>query len=111
MTLSRGQIVTWLNRPSGWYHLVINYIGENDGQIFHVYQNSALMANATTLQAVHYGYRLGEGRIVIGQHFTRSYHHSSAIVDELILFEQMLSTQQMTTLSQYTTAWVKYDHK
>ena len=103
MTLSRGQIFIWWLKPSGWYHLVINYIGENDGQGFQVYQNGALAANVTRLHAVHSGY-LGDGRIVIGRELTTGGFYSSVTVDELIFFEQMLSTQHITALSQYTTA-------
>ena len=82
--------------PSGWFHLVLNLIGSNDG--LSVYHNGLLVANGTTSAA---DSSIGDGRIVIGRLSTvHDIAYGSVEIDELMLFNQALPEEQITMLSQ-----------
>ena len=99
MTNSAGQIFGWTRRPqSGWFHVVVNLV--DDGEGFHIFHNGTNVANITNFHPNPHGYT-GSGNIVLGQGLTRhGGDHASVVVDELLFFEQVLTTQQITALSQ-----------
>ena len=35
-------------KPSGWFHIVVNYIGPDEGEGIRIYHNGVEVANATT---------------------------------------------------------------
>ena len=68
--------------PSGWTHLVLNYIGSGSGEGIRVFYNGGQVASDTTS----WGYirHAPNGRIVIGRVYTDySIYYSSVQVDEL----------------------------
>ena len=63
--VATGWFETGLKNPSGWAHVVINFMGPNDGEGFTLFVNGKEGARDTSLSA---GVRPeGDGRIVLGQ--------------------------------------------
>ena len=83
-------------QPSGWTHIVGNYIGPSDG--LRLFMDGEEVASDTNNLA---GSRsAGDGRIVVGRRFTaRHEHYASAHIDELFFFNQTLTRQEITTLA------------
>ena len=100
MTLSTGHFQTFVTKPSGWFHVVLNFIGPNDGiRTFHnveqVGSNTNIHENSK---------QNGDRRIVIGRYFAESVGtYSSIQVDELLFFNQLLTDDEITMLSQLST--------
>ena len=88
-------------RPTGWTHVVLNYIGPNDGEGIRVYYNGTEVANATTNSDGTYS--TGDGRIVVGRYlFLWDGHcdmwYPSLQIDELTFFNKALSTTDITAM-------------
>ena len=86
-----GGFATGFSRPTGWTHVVMNYIGPDDGQGIRGYYNGAEVASETTK----YGgsYPAGDGRIVVGRFYIdHDKRYTSLKIDELIFFNKALST-------------------
>ena len=85
-------------RPSGWFHVVVNFLGPNDGEGIRVYKDGADVGNETTIYSK--TYTQGDGRLVVGRYYTdQDLHYAGAQVDELILFNQALSPEEIQILS------------
>ena len=71
---------------SGWIHVVLNYIGPDDGQGFQMYQDG----EQTAAGSVKYTYKHaspGDGRVVLGRRYTdRDELYASVNLDELLFF-------------------------
>ena len=83
--------------PSGWTHLVLNYIGSSHGEGIRVFYNGIQVASDTTT----WGYirHAPNGRIVIGRVYTDySIYYSSVEVDELAFFNRALSNDEINAL-------------
>ena len=92
-----GEFIADFLRPTGWTHIVLNYIGPNDGQGIRGFVNGKEVASDTTKTAL--SYPPGEGKIVVGRHFTdQDRLHMSMMVDELLFFNQTLSTTDIKLL-------------
>ena len=84
-------------RPTGWTHIVLNYIGSNDGQGIRIYFDEVEVASDTTKDRRPYS--IGDGRIVVGRQYTdRDAMYMSVQVDELIFFNQSLSNTDINAL-------------
>ena len=95
--LQDGAFGTGTPKPSGWTHIVLNYLGPNNGQGIRIYHNGTEVASDTT-KASH-GFSAGDGRIAVGRYRTnRNDHYGNAQVDELIFFNQALSQDDITML-------------
>ena len=100
VTLSTGHFQTFVTRPFGWVHFVLNFIGPVNGII--IYNDGEQVGSGTTA----YGGPKNDGdrRIVIGRYFAEiEGTYSSIQVDELLLFNQMLTDPEVTMLSPFTT--------
>ena len=76
---------------------MLNYIGPNDGQGIRGYVNGKEVVNDPTKTAR--SYAPGQGRIVVGRRFTdRDRLYMSMMVDELLFFNQTLSTTDIKLL-------------
>ena len=102
---------TFSSEPSGWTHIVMNYIGPNDGEGIRIYYNGTQVASGTNLiryfdQSVS---KSGDGRIVVGRPFTdKDERYVSIQVDELIFFNRALTTDEVQAnlqLSIITVSW------
>ena len=77
-------------KPSGWTHIVLNYIGPNNGQGIKMFIDGAEVASDTT-KDIMFNYPAGDGRIVVGRRFTnRDRDYASIQVDELVFFNCQL---------------------
>ena len=89
--------------PKGWFHLVFNYIGPEDGEGTRVYYNGRKVASS--FEKVGYntlgiGIKEGDGRIAIERIYTGSSSTSgSHEVDELFLFNQALTDEEIERLN------------
>ena len=83
--------------PTGWTHIVLNYIGPNDGEGIRVYYNGTEVESDTTKTTR--SYAPGDGRIVVGRSYTDSdKYYASMHIDELIFFNKALSTNDIKLL-------------
>ena len=83
-----------------WTHVVLNYIGPNDGKVFGVYYNGVQEGNHTVKSGSH---SAGDGRIVVGRALTDlDGFYASVQVDELTFFNQALTQEEITVLATAT---------
>ena len=83
--------------PSGWTHIVVNYIGSGSGEGVRVFYNGQQVGSDTTS----WGYirHAPNGRIVIGRVYTdHSVYYSSVQIDQLALFNQSLNSTEISAL-------------
>ena len=81
-----------LDKPAGWFHLVMNYIGPAHGQGITIYTDGALRGSDTTKDTR--SYTAGDGRVVIGRWYTNggSYrYYGGVMVDELNFWNRTLT--------------------
>ena len=94
MSLDGIYFWVFLSRPTGWTHVVMNYIGPNNGEGIKVYYNGEEVASDTT--PLSYPCGSGDGRIVLGRAYTAiDKDYSSIEIDELTYFNRILSTAEM----------------
>ena len=84
---------------SGWFHLVLNFLGPNDGQGIHIYYNGEL--KSVKDKPVQHTYAEGDRRIVIGRYYsgnnnTKYDRFASVQVDELLFFNQALKLDEIS---------------
>ena len=90
------QIVDVGQVSSEWTHIVLNYIGPNDGQGIRIYLDGVLTGSDDTKSLDRDPSPPGEGRIVVGREFTHfDDKYASVTLDELLIFNQTLSDQQI----------------
>ena len=86
------------SRPSGWFHVVVNFIGVEDGEGVRVYYNGEKVGSDPSKSK--YAIKKGNGRIAIGRYFTQnSWRDGSVDVDELVLFSQALTSGEIERLN------------
>ena len=86
------------NSPQGWYHIILYYLGSNHGEGIRLYQDGAEVASVANLGSETYG--AGDGRIVVGRSITNlDQFYGNIQVDELLLFNQALTPEEIQMLS------------
>ena len=96
-----GFFYALLFEPTGWIHVVLNYIGPNDGQGIRVYYDGTEVASSMTKVAA--SHSAGDSRIVVGRAYTdketdQKRDYVSMEIDELIFFNEALSTGDIKLL-------------
>ena len=87
----------YYNRPSGWFHVVINYIGPNNGQGIRMFIDGSELMSDTAKDA--WSFSAGDGMVVVGRDYTDAdKEYASVQVDELIFFNQVLSNDHINKL-------------
>ena len=87
--------------PTGWTHIVMNYIGPNNGEGIRTYYNGTEVGNDPTKTAL--SRSAGDGRIVVGREYTdRDGAYASVMVDELLFFNRHLLSDEITSLATAT---------
>ena len=89
----------FVSKPTGWFHVVLNLIGPNNGEGFRIYHDGNMMGRTTEVQGG--TYTEGDGRIVIGRRFTGStenHIYTSVTVEELLFFNKALNDTEITML-------------
>ena len=87
----------------GWFHIVINFIGPNITQGIKVYNDGVQVGGISRVQTgiTHIE---GDGRIVFGRFYTDSaISYASTQMDDLLLFNQVLTETEIAKLSQIST--------
>ena len=80
--------------PTGWTHIVLNYIGPDDVQGIRVYGMEVV---SSTIRDV--SRSAGDGRILVGRGRTdENSFYASRQIDELIFFNKALSTNDIKLL-------------
>ena len=98
VSLPTGYFQVTGRHPSGWTHVVGNYIGPSDG--VRLFIDGEQVASDTT--KYERSYSAGNGSIVLGRRFTqtqRNQKYGSGHVDELIFVNQALTLQQIASLA------------
>ena len=86
--------VSYSPHPKEWFHLVLNYIGPNDGEGIRLYLDAVEVSNDTSKSLE--SRSAGDGRIVVGRLSTNSNgNYASVQVDELIYFNRALTTAEV----------------
>ena len=84
--------------PTGWFHVVYNYIGPEYGQGTRVYYDGRLVTGTTQKRV--FDIIEGDGRIAIGRLYTVSSERAgSHEVDELIMFNKVLTDEEIVRLN------------
>ena len=95
--VAEGDFYDYFAKPTGWFHLVINYIGPADGQGITIYTNGVLDGSDT--EKYKYSWSPGDGRVVIGRKFTDSdTAYASVEVDELTFWNRALTPQEIQAI-------------
>ena len=99
--LPDGVFQVYPPRPTGWTHVVLNYIGPNNGEGITVFYDGVKVASDTNKPG---GFSAaGDGRIVVGRiTTTKDSSYASVQIDELLFFNQALSNDNINLL--YTVA-------
>ena len=93
-----GNFLAWDFKPTGWTHVVLNYIGPNDGEGIQAFYNGAEEASGTTKDTSR-SYSPGNGRIVMGRVFTdQDQNQASVMIDELIYFNASLTSDDVQSI-------------
>ena len=94
--LQNGNFIVYQS-TNGWTHVVLNYIGPNNGEGIAIYCDGEEVASDTiksvqTIQA-------RDGRVVAGRFQTdEDKSYTSVQVDELIFFNHFLESAEITVL-------------
>ena len=87
--VSDGNFYAETSIPTGWFHLVVNFIGPNNGQGIRVYHDGEEV-RGTFGQKLEGSYTNSESRVKIGRLlYTNEGFYSSVLVDELFFFNQV----------------------
>ena len=81
-------------RPTGWTHIVLNYIGPSDGEGIRIYYDGAEVANDMTKSKGLFN--PADGGILVAKVAYGDYGYTSLQIDELIFFNKTLSTTDIT---------------
>ena len=104
--VSDGRFHLDLYMSSLWSHIVLNYIGPDDGQGIQLYDDG-------TTSAMHYidntkeagSYSPGDGNVVLGRYYTDFYDDSDPYtgvkIDELLFFNTKLDSTEVAALANY----------
>ena len=97
LILLDGYFFTYHTKQIGWTHIVLNYIGPNDGEGIRFYKDGAEVASV----AIKSGgpYSAGDGRIVVGRVYTEvNGNFASVQFDELIYFNAALTDADVQSI-------------
>ena len=85
------------NRLTGWTHVVLNYIGPNNGQGIQIYYNGE-QTGSDDMRSLS-TYQPGSGRVVIGRENTADDNdYASFHVDQLLFFNETLTEQNIQNM-------------
>ena len=92
--LEDGVLTTYHARQTGWTHVVLNYIGPNNGEGIRMFIDGTEVASSTTKHGR--SYSPGDGRIVVGRYYTNyDGNYASVQMDELIYFNAAMTSTEV----------------
>ena len=87
-----GYFLIGTSKQSGWVHVVLNYIGPNNGT--RLYQNGQEVKSDDSKDTA--SVSSGDGRTVLGRLYTDAdNHYGNVKVDQLIFFNQALRDEEV----------------
>ena len=93
-----GRFNTAQYRPAGWTHIVLNYIGPNNGEGIRIYYDGTEVASDT--EKTEWVYPAADGRIVVGRSYTNTDDlYGSVQVDKLLFFNHSLTPEEINVLA------------
>ena len=107
MTLDTGYIsLSGMNATSDWTHVVLNYIGPNNGEGIQAYLDGKLAGSDDTITVYPWFVPGGNGVTIIGKKITPGGGmYASFEIDELAFFNVKLSEAQIQKLYD-TDKWI-----
>ena len=88
-------------RSSGWFHILLNFIGPDSGMGIRVYHNGKQAGSGTIKSSQKL--TNADGRIVIGRQYTNNnFRLGSNQVDELYFFNQPLTEDEIKMLNTFS---------
>ena len=98
-----------VSKPIGWFHIVLNFIQTGEDETNFGHEITVFHDGEEVITAMFEGFGrstgVGDGRIVIGRTSTVSDNeYISVQVDELYFFNRTLTENEISMLSQSTTA-------
>ena len=100
--IAHGYFIIDTASPSGWTHVIINYIAPENGQGIQVYYNGYLTGADMILSLSSNTNNPGDGHIVIWRYYTDGDHlYASVQLDELMFFNEKLTDSEIIMLSQF----------
>ena len=92
--LLNSRFVTDVALPSGWFHVVMNYLGPEDGQGIRAYHNGVLIGSDNTTGSGTSS--LGNGIVAVGKYPAENDgNYANVDMDELMFFNQILTDQSI----------------
>ena len=93
-----GQFQIDSQKPLGWTHVVLNYIGPKNGEGIKILYDGAEVASDTTRRTLS-PRTAATDRIVLGRFYLdRNERYSSVKIDELVFFNQSLKSAEVQQL-------------
>ena len=92
--VANGFFFSTIAQPINWTHVIINYIGPEDGQGIRIHSEGIEAGSGTTRYPRTSDDDGGDGRIVIGE-------SHSVQLDELIFFNSALTDSEIKMLSHF----------
>ena len=98
LALENGDFYCDTPKPSGWFHLVLNFIGPNPGEGIAIYHDGVLIDSSDFKHE--YASDPSDGLLVIGKGKTGGGidDYSSVVADELRLYNRKLTPAEIATL-------------
>ena len=92
-----GALAMQTTVPTGWFHVVYNYIGPGNGEGVAIYHDGVEELRKTDRST--HAYAAGSGVVVIGRAFpSRDEKYVSLMVDELMFFNRKLTLEEIENL-------------
>ncbi len=83
--------------PTGWFRLVVRYLGTNGGVEIFIDGTQAGSYYTPRFPIANY-YPENAGKLVFGRYQTDSGSYSSALIDEFIVYDEVLTASQIAIL-------------
>ena len=97
LNLLDGPYYVQPSKPTGWTHIVLNFIGPNNGQGIRIYYNGHEVASKSVRSER--SVPPVDSTIVVGKYYTNlNQDYATAQIDELIFFNHYLTLEEITTL-------------
>ncbi len=84
--------------PTSWFHLVVRFLGSDggveiyiDGELKETYYKPRLWDNPNL-------FPMNSGKLVFGRYNTNHGDYSSAVIDEFIVYDRILSPEEIADL-------------
>ena len=85
---------------TNWAHIVLNYIGPDDGQGIRIYRDGSPYYGSETKDGGNYS--PGDGNVILGRYYEDFYQDSDpytgASIDELLFFNETLNSTEVAAL-------------